>query len=148
VLSVLDDPARVINAQPRAIPGHGGAHYGRPAASQRVRAPARDMIDPLTNRLLPDDVLRAQLQAAGVWQADRAITYCGGGIAASVTAFVLEMLGHPRWSLYDNSLLDWSANPELPIELRGAPELPRRVPWTRAGHRYRPFCVSHSKARP
>ena len=44
-----------------------------------------------------------------------------GGIAASVTAFVLEMLGHPQWSLYDNSLLEWSANPELPIELRGAP---------------------------
>lgn len=124
VLSVLQDPAtRVINALSREqFLGIGGAHYGRPGCiPNSVSAPARDMIDPLTNRLLPDDVLRAQLQAAGVWQADRAITYCGGGIAASVTAFVLEMLGHPRWSLYDNSLLEWSANPELPIELRGAP---------------------------
>nr|HPU53727.1 hypothetical protein [Burkholderiaceae bacterium] len=51
------------------------------------------------------------------WQTGRAITYCGGGIAASISAFVLEMLGHPDWSLYDNSLLEWSANPALPMEL-------------------------------
>ncbi len=123
VLSAIDDSAtRVINALSREqFLGTGGTHYGRPGSiPNSVSAPAREMIDPLTNRLLPDEVLRAQLQAAGVWQAERAISYCGGGIAASITAFVLEMLGHPHWSLYDNSLLEWSANPELPIERPGS----------------------------
>lgn len=36
------------------------------------------------------------------------IAYCGGGIAASTVAFALELLGHPDWALYDNSLLEWS----------------------------------------
>jgi thiosulfate/3-mercaptopyruvate sulfurtransferase len=120
VLAALDDPQIcLINSLSREqFEGTGGTHYGRPGCIPgSVSAPARAMIDPLTNRLLPDDVLRAQLEQAGVWQTGRAITYCGGGIAASISAFVLEMLGHPDWSLYDNSLLEWSANPALPMEL-------------------------------
>lgn len=154
VLSVLDDPAtRVINALSREqFLGIGGAHYGRPGCiPNSVSAPARDMIDPLTNRLLPDDVLRAQLQAAGVWQADRAITYCGGGIAASITAFVLEMLGDSAMvavrqfaarMVGQSRAAHRTARRSLNTRLR-------RVPWTRRGPTgIRPFSVSHSKARP
>ncbi len=121
VLAVIDDcQTCVINALSREqFLGTGGTHYGRPGSiPNSVSAPAREMIDPKTNRLLPDEVLHDQLASAGVWQADRAISYCGGGIAASVTVFVLEMLGHQNWSLYDNSLLEWSSRPELPIQSR------------------------------
>ena len=45
-----------------------------------------------------------------------AITYCGGGIAASVTFFALALLGHRNVALYDNSLLAWSADPARPME--------------------------------
>lgn len=119
VLAALDDPgACVINALSREQwLGSGGTHYGRPGRIPgSVSAPARAMIDPATNRLLPDDTLRAMLREAGVTPGQRAITYCGGGIAASITAFVLEMLGHDDWTLYDNSLLEWSARADLPIE--------------------------------
>lgn len=119
VLAALDDGQTcVVNALSREQhQGSGGTHYGRPGRiPHSVSVPARDMIDPATNRLQPDDQLRRLLDEAGVWQRPRAISYCGGGIAASVTAFVLEMLGHPAWSLYDNSLLEWAGRPDLPMQ--------------------------------
>jgi thiosulfate/3-mercaptopyruvate sulfurtransferase len=119
VLATLDDPRSCrINALSREqFSATGGTHYGRPGSiAASTSAPAREMVDPATGSLLPDDVLRAQLAAAGAWAAERAVAYCGGGIAASTTAFVLEMLGHPGWTLYDNSLLEWATRPELPMQ--------------------------------
>ena len=86
VLASLDDAGTCrLNALSREqFAGSGGTHYGRPGripASGSV--PARDMLDAATGRLLPDETLRAQLDQAGAWQARRAITYCGGGIAAA-----------------------------------------------------------------
>ena len=37
------------------------------------------------------------------------------GIAATATAFALEMLGHPDWAVYDNSLLEWSTLPDTAL---------------------------------
>ena len=54
--------------------------------------------------------------SAGLLPSQRAITYCGGGIAASAGVFALEMIGHDDWALYDNSLLEWSTQEELPME--------------------------------
>jgi len=123
VLAGLADPAVCrINALSREqFAGTGGTHYGRPGRIPgSVSAPAREVFDPATGCFLSDDQLRAQLAAAGALDAPRAITYCGGGIAASVTAFVLEMLGHPDWALYDNSLLEWSTRAELPMQADAA----------------------------
>lgn len=119
VLAGLADPSVCrINALSREqFAGTGGTHYGRPGSIPgSVSAPARDVVDPATGCFLPDETLRRQLTDAGALDAPRAIAYCGGGIAASVTAFVLEMLGHPDWTLYDNSLLEWSTRPELPMQ--------------------------------
>ncbi len=130
VLAALDDPqTQLINALSRAqFLGTGGTHYGRPGSIPgSVSVPARDMLDLQSNRFLPDAQLRDQLAQAGVWQRPRAITYCGGGIAASMTAFVLQMLGHRQWSLYDNSLLEWSSRPELPIQRDSGADGPNAV---------------------
>jgi thiosulfate/3-mercaptopyruvate sulfurtransferase len=43
------------------------------------------------------------------------IVYCGGGIAATATAFALERAGWSEVKVYDNSLLEWSADPERPM---------------------------------
>ena len=118
VLASLADGAscRINALSQEQFMGTGGAHYGRPGRIPASgSAPARSMLD-AQGCLLPDDQLRAQLAAAGAWQASSVICYCGGGIAASTTAFVLEMLGHPDWRLYDNSLLEWSTRAELPMQ--------------------------------
>ncbi len=97
--------------------GTGGTHYGRPGRIPgSVNAPARDMIDPQTRRFLSDEALRAQLAAAGVRPGQPVISYCGGGIAATVTAFVLNLLGHDAWSVYDHSLNEWANRHELPMD--------------------------------
>ena len=44
------------------------------------------------------------------------ITYCGGGISATLDAFVLTLLGYPEVSVYDASLNEWAADPDLPLE--------------------------------
>jgi thiosulfate/3-mercaptopyruvate sulfurtransferase len=52
--------------------------------------------------------------------ADHVIAYCGYGIAASATVFVLTMLGHRRTALYDGSLAQWAPDQSLPM-VTGAP---------------------------
>jgi len=65
---------------------------------------------------LPPEAIAARLAAAGLGDpAEPVITYCGGGIAASVTFFALRLLGRQQVALYDNSLLEWSADPSRPM---------------------------------
>ena len=44
------------------------------------------------------------------------INYCGGGIAATLDAFVLHQLGFHKLKIYDNSMSEWAMNEDLPIE--------------------------------
>ena len=52
----------------------------------------------------------------GTDKANRIITYCGGGIAASATAMVLVMLGFDNVSLYDASLSESAPDQNLPMD--------------------------------
>ena len=118
VRAALDDPGTVlVNALSREqFLGTGGAHYGRPGSIPgSVSVPARELISAETGRFLDRDALERRFAEAGVLDAQRAIVYCGGGVAATVVAFALERLGHPGWSVYDNSLLEWSTIPEMPM---------------------------------
>jgi thiosulfate/3-mercaptopyruvate sulfurtransferase len=46
---------------------------------------------------------------------DRIITYCGGGIAATVNAIAHLIAGHENVSVYDGSLIEWMGE-GLPLE--------------------------------
>jgi thiosulfate/3-mercaptopyruvate sulfurtransferase len=45
----------------------------------------------------------------------RAITYCGGGIAASSNAFIMTRLGFTDVAVYTASLQEWAADPANPL---------------------------------
>lgn len=45
----------------------------------------------------------------------RAITYCGGGVAASTVAFTMYRLGYSDVAVYMGSLQEWTKNPENPM---------------------------------
>ena len=47
---------------------------------------------------------------------DRVITYCGGGSAGSSVAFTVARLGHKNVAVYDGPLLEWAADPSLPLD--------------------------------
>jgi thiosulfate/3-mercaptopyruvate sulfurtransferase len=115
--AVRDGGACVINAL--SPEEHSGevARLPRPGRiAGSVNVPVQSLIDPATNAFLPQDQLRAAFERVGALDGRPIITYCGGGIAASGDAFVLAMLGVKDVALYDGSLSEWTADPELPME--------------------------------
>ena len=119
VLGAIGEPLTcTINAL--SAPQHegtGGTVYGRPGRiAKSVNVPAAALIDPATGAFLPAAALRAKFAAVGAFDRKQAITYCGGGIAASADALALVMLGHPDVRLYDASMSEWANDPSLPME--------------------------------
>jgi len=106
----------VVNALSAEQHRGEGVHYGRPGhIDGSVNVPTGGLVDPETKTFRPADEIRAMFEAAGVLGAPDAVPYCGGGIAASTTAYWLVRLGHPRVRLYDNSLSEWAADPARPM---------------------------------
>ena len=70
---------------------------------------------------LPEEAMRKLVENAGVPQAERVITYCGAGLAATGTWMALEMLGYDGARMYDGSWDEWARYPELPRESHPGP---------------------------
>jgi thiosulfate/3-mercaptopyruvate sulfurtransferase len=66
--------------------------------------------------LLPAAELRKKFEAAGVDFTRPVATTCGSGITASVLAFGLHLLGHPRVAVYDGSWTEWGGRTDTPVE--------------------------------
>jgi thiosulfate/3-mercaptopyruvate sulfurtransferase len=97
--------------------GTGGVTYGRPgriAGSSCVPAASLFGAD---KTFRPINDLRAAFDGVGTTPDKRVLVYCGGGIAATLDAFVLTaLLGYTNVSVYDNSMQEWSNDPSLPME--------------------------------
>jgi thiosulfate/3-mercaptopyruvate sulfurtransferase len=118
VLAALGDRSTtLVNAlSAEQFAGTGGAHYGRPGRIPgSVGLPFSSLLDPGTGRFLEASALRRAFDDAGVSPSTPAIHYCGGGVAASGTLFAAALLGRADDRLYDHSLLEWSADPALPM---------------------------------
>ncbi len=70
---------------------------------------------------LPAEELGPLLEAQGMLSADRVITYCGGGIAATLDAFACKLMGQDNVAVYDGSLSEWVQDPERPLTTGSAP---------------------------
>ena len=64
---------------------------------------------------LPADALKAKLTSQGILDAERVITYCGGGIAATLDAFACVLLGQENVQVYDGSMSEWVMDPARPL---------------------------------
>jgi thiosulfate/3-mercaptopyruvate sulfurtransferase len=117
VLQSLRAPdVRIVNALSPQEHAGGATRYPRPgriAGSTNVYC--QSLIDPNTHTYLPVPALQSLFARAGALQAERVITYCGAGIAASSDALALTLLGK-QVAVYDGSLAEWTADPSLPME--------------------------------
>ncbi|AOE48790.1 sulfurtransferase [Kangiella sediminilitoris] len=76
---------------------------------------AWEILDRETGRYRSREELRVKFEE--VLKLPKIITYCGGGIAASSDAFVLNLLGHKNVAVYDGGLIEWGSDPKLPLEI-------------------------------
>lgn len=74
--------------------------------------PSASLTDDKGTRLKADEELKAVLADSAAM--DEVITYCGGGIAATVVGVAHLVAGNPRVSVYDGSLSEWK-NVGLPL---------------------------------
>jgi thiosulfate/3-mercaptopyruvate sulfurtransferase len=96
--------------------GEGPLRYRRPGRIPGSRlVPSAQFVDPGTGRYLPVDQLRDRLAAGGVLTASRPVSYCGGGISATVVAFAAALAGRDDVAVYDGSLTEWAADPSRPL---------------------------------
>lgn len=118
VLAALDDDSScVVDALPSwNFDGSMGGYGPRKGhISGAVNVPFVDLIDAETARFVAPDQMRARLDGAGLLERPHVITYCGGAIAATVDAFALALCGHDGVAVYDGSLMEWSADSDLPM---------------------------------
>jgi thiosulfate/3-mercaptopyruvate sulfurtransferase len=109
--------ACLVNAlSPEVFRGEGPAAYSRPGRiPASVSVPWNGLIDPATGRFRPPAELAAALRDGGVREDQPVVAYCGGGISATVDLFALSLTGRGDARLYDGSLTEWSADPDLPL---------------------------------
>lgn len=119
VLGAIGDGATcTINALSSSLHvGAGPSPYGRPGHIKgSVNVPGLALIDSASNRFLPRAAIERLFRDAGALDRDRVITYCGGGITATATAFTLALIGQPDVLVYDGSLGEWAPDKSLPME--------------------------------
>ena len=106
----------VNSLSPEAFHGEGPGAYSRPGRIPgSVNVPWNGLVDAATNRFRPPAELAAALGGGGIRADQPVIAYCGGGISATVDLFALWLTGREDARLYDGSLTEWSANPDLPL---------------------------------
>jgi thiosulfate/3-mercaptopyruvate sulfurtransferase len=123
--ALRQDVESVVNGNRRAqleMSGSREQYYGLPAGNGlrpghipgSLLVPAAELVRD-DGRLFEARELRAAFEGAGVDVERPVITYCGAGIAASLTALALAVLGNEAVAVYDGSLQEWSDDPTLPL---------------------------------
>ena len=103
--AIEDASVRVENTLPRDW-------YDREHIPSSICLPLT-AVSPDWATLVPYDQLREMMKDTGVPR--RIITYCGGGIAATVNAMVYLILGYENVAVYDGSLYEWKGE-GLPLD--------------------------------
>jgi thiosulfate/3-mercaptopyruvate sulfurtransferase len=112
--SIDDDSVTLIDALPPAHYRGESTMYDRPGhIPGAVNIPVFSALDESGHYRSLDELATI----FGGERDGRAITYCGGGIAASSNAFVMTRLGFTDVAVYAASLQEWTADPDNPMQI-------------------------------
>ena len=81
-----------------------------------LNIPFHELVDSKSGMLKPPSDALKIFEEKGFKNSLEIINYCGGGIAATLDAFVLLQLGYDKIKIYDNSMSEWATDESLPIE--------------------------------
>jgi thiosulfate/3-mercaptopyruvate sulfurtransferase len=119
VLAAINDgEVCTINAlSPQVYSGEKNM-YGRPGHIPGSRNVFYDsLINPEDGTWRAPEALRPLFEGVGAFERPKVICYCGGGISATMDALALMLTGHPQIAVYDGSMMEWVADPALPLTL-------------------------------
>ena len=119
VIDAIDNPDTIIlNSLTADIHKGQNPRYGRPGRIPKSKnIPFHELLDAETGRFKTIEELTKIFEINKITKDKNIVNYCGGGIAASLEAFVLYQLGFENIFIYDNSLHEWAAiDQTLPME--------------------------------
>ena len=116
--SMGDKSSILLNALTNDLHTGKNPRYGRPGRiPNSLNIPFHDLIESNSDKLRsPKETLKI-FKDKGISAQHEIINYCGGGIAATLDAFVQWQLGMDKIQIYDNSMSEWAMNEKLPIEI-------------------------------
>ena len=108
----------LINALTSDIHNGESTRYGRPGRIPgSINIPFSDLMDINTHMLKSPKEALSAFEKRNITKDSEILNYCGGGIAATLNAFVLHQLGFEKLKVYDNSLSEWAMDKSLPMEM-------------------------------
>lgn len=116
-----DERICTVNAlSPEVYAGTGDHHYGRRGHIPGSRNLFYDRLMD-GHRFRSAEALRDALQETGMLDAEQVITYCGGGISATIDAFACLLTGKNSVAVYDGSMSEWVRDESLPLKTGETP---------------------------
>ena len=114
--SIKKDNCILLNALTRDLHEGENSRYGRPGripGSKNI--PFLELVES-TQKFISPDKAQEIFKKENIDTKTRVLNYCGGGIAATLNAFILRQLGIEKLEIYDNSMSEWAMDDTLPIE--------------------------------
>ena len=113
-----DNGCFLINGLTSDIHNGESTRYGRPGRIPgSINIPFSDLMDTNTHMLKSPKEALSVFEKHNITKDSEILNYCGGGIAATLNAFVLYQLGFQKLKVYDNSLSEWAMDKSLPMEM-------------------------------
>lgn len=115
--AIGDGAVCTLNALAPDLHSGENPRYGRPGRIPgSTNVPAGALFDPETREFVGPQQAERVFKAAGATPDKRILNYCGGGIAATLDAFLQYQLGFGDIAVYDASMSEWAKDDSLPIE--------------------------------